>query len=81
VPFGPAPSLNSQAARCACVLVCNPLRLLQPAPSRWNSCFRYGFPAKGEFREIWDFQQKNKKENKGKKGWLNSKFKAGFHLQ
>src|SRR5690606_36009712 len=40
VPFDPAPSLNSQAARYACVLVCNPLRLLQPAPSRLGLRFK-----------------------------------------
>jgi len=81
VPPGPAPSLNSQAARYACALVCNPLRSLQPAPSRLGFAFQIRISGKREVSEIGILDGKAKKENKGKKGRLNSKFKAGFHLQ
>jgi len=81
VPFGPAPSLNSQAARYACALVCNPLRSLQPAPSRLGFAFQIRISGKREVSEIGILNGKAKKENKGKKGRLNSKFKTGFHLR
>jgi len=38
------------------------------------------FRQKGSFGN-WDSRRKSKKENKGKKGQLNSKFKTGFHLR
>ena len=49
VPPGQAPSLHSQSARFACELGSKPLRLLQPAPSRFFDLLNSGvFPGKGD---------------------------------
>jgi len=68
VPFGPAPSLNSQAARYAWVLVCNPLRSLQPAPSRLGFAFQIWISGKRGSFGNWGFSiEKQKKKIKVKK--------------
>jgi len=61
MPPGPAPSLNSQVARCACALVCNPLRLLQPAPSRLGFAFQIRISGKKEGFGNWDSRVEKQK--------------------
>jgi hypothetical protein len=54
-------------ARCACALVCNPLRSLQPAPSRLGFAFQKRISGKREVSEIGILDGKAKKKIKVKK--------------